>query len=53
MVKVKVQGKIDFRVRSIFVEPLVGFINNSEQISRMMSRCAVRTCNHGRLRSRS
>jgi len=35
------------RVRSISIEPQVGFTNNSAQMSSMMSRCAVRMFDQG------
>ena len=37
-------------VRSIFFEPLVGFTNNSAQMSSMMSRCALRMFDKGRFK---
>jgi len=38
-----------FYVYSIYFEPLVGFTNNSEQISIMMSRCPLRIFAQGRV----
>jgi len=39
-----------YRVRSISFEPLVGFSNNSAQMSCMMSRCAVPLFDQGRFK---
>jgi len=39
-----------FRVRSISFEPLLGFSNNSAQMSSMMRQCAVRLFHQGRFK---
>ena len=48
-VKVIVQGQTHYCVRSISFEPLVGFTNNSAQISSMI-RCAVHMFDQGRFK---
>ena len=41
---------IVFRVRSISFEALVGFSNNSAQMSSMMKQCAVQMFHQGRFK---